>query len=166
VNFTDNGTTVNNAVLNAEGDAEFNGPYYVGSHAVTATYAGDSSYAKSSGSTISFTVAKDTPAIELAASLISQAGQLASGQADVFTIVLLNSANIVSLSNGSITTSTGYPFTVPVAPPTGTVTIGGISGVTSATLAAGVDPQTGAPAGIATITIPAASAAAFLPPPR
>ena len=149
---------MNTATLNAEDDAEYNAPFAVGSHSVTATYSGDSSFSGSSGSTIAFTVTKDTPDIGVYTSYATSSNAFPSGQADVLTIVLLNSANVISLSNGSFTTPTGGPYTVPVAAPTGTVTIGGISGVTSATLAAGVDPATGAPAGIATVTIPTTAA--------
>ena len=158
ITFTDGGTTVNTATLNAEDDAEFNAPFAVGSHTVTASYSGDSSYNTSSGSSIAFTVTKNTPTLLLATSYQTNAGALPSGQADVLTVVLLNSTNVVTESNGSTTTPTGYPYIVPVAAPTGTISITGISGVSSATLMAGVDPATGAPAGVATIAIPASAA--------
>jgi trimeric autotransporter adhesin len=158
VQFTDNGTTINTAVINAEGDAEFNGAYYVGSHAVTANYSGDNSYAKSSGTAINFTVAKDAPILNVYTSYANSSGQFPSGQADVLTIIVQNSANVVQLSNGTLTTETGYPYTVPAATPTGTVTISGITGLTTATLAPGVDPATGAAVGIATVTVPTTAA--------
>ncbi len=154
VTFADNGTAINTATVNAEHDAEYNAPFAVGSHSVTASYSGDSSYNKSSGSTLAFTVTKNTPTISLSVSYQTSQGSLPSGQADVLTIFVLNSTNISVQSNRSIVTHTGLPFTVPVAAPTGTITLGGISGLTSATLAPAVDPTTGAPAGAATVTVP------------
>ncbi|MFP5226309.1 MAG: Ig-like domain repeat protein [Acidobacteriota bacterium] len=161
VTFSDNGNAINTANLNAEHDAEYNAPFAVGAHSVTAKYSGDASYTGSSGSTIAFTVTKNTPLISLSVSYQNTSSyqtSLPSGQADVLTILVLNQTNITQQSNGSIVTPTNLPYTVPIAAPTGTITIGGIPGVTSAQLAAAVDPQTGAPAGIAEIPIPASAA--------
>jgi hypothetical protein len=155
--FKDGGTVLNTATINVEGEAEYNAPFAVGSHSVTATYSGDAAFTGSSGSTVTFTVAKNTPTMGLAVAYQTSQGALASGQADVLTVLLLNS-NYAAFTSAGITTPSGLPYTVPAAPPTGTLTITGISGVSSATLAAGVDPSSGAPAGIATITIPANAA--------
>ncbi len=48
VTFEDNGTTVSTATLNAEGDAEYNAAWSIGSHSVTASYGGDAGYNASS----------------------------------------------------------------------------------------------------------------------
>src|SRR5208337_4276336 len=44
VTFADNGSTINTAMVNAELDAEYNGPWSPGAHSVTARYSGDASY--------------------------------------------------------------------------------------------------------------------------
>jgi hypothetical protein len=162
VTFSDGGSAINAAVLNAEGDAEFNAPLGVGPHTLTASYAGDSSYQAATGSSFTLTVAKNTPLILLGVpyevQTTTQSG-LAAGQADILTIVVMNSSNATTASSSGLAALAGFPETVAVAPPTGTLTLsGGPSGTpTSATLAAGVDPTTGAPVGIATITIPSTS---------
>jgi hypothetical protein len=146
VTFADNGSTINVAEVNAEGDAEYNAPWSVGSHSVTAKYSGDASYNASTTSAIGFSVVPDTPSIS-----ISSAG----GQSTVVTVLVENSAN---LSN-EITYDIGYSN--PAAAPTGSVTIQGFpSGVpTSAALSAATDSTTFSPEGVATIgtsaTIPA-----------
>ncbi len=154
VTFSDNASAINKAVVNAEGDAEYNAPWAVGSHSVTASYSGDNSYNASTASAITFTIAKDTPQMNLYTAVTTQSGALPGGQQTVLTIQVLNSANL----NNESTYNLGY--SVPVAAPTGTVTISGFpSGVpTSATLAPGVDYSTTSAAGIATITIPANTA--------
>ena len=154
VTFTDGTTALNTAVINAEGDAEYNAPFAVGSHSVTASYAGDNSYNKSTAAAISFTVAKDTPAIGFSASnyYTSDGDYLgAQNQPTVFNVQVENGA-IANNASSAI-----YP--VSVAPPTGSVSVSGLpSGVpTSATLTAAVDPSTGAPEGVATFTVPASS---------
>ena len=157
--FADKGTALNTAVLNAEGDAEYNAPFAVGSHSVTASYAGDKSYNPAAAtSPIAFTVAKDTPQIFVGASNQTSNQSVfevigGAGQPTVFNVILENGAQYNANSNSS----SGAVYPVPVAPPTGTISITGFpSGVpTSATLSPGVDSYDGAQAGIATITIPA-----------
>lgn len=148
VTFSDNGSPVNTAVINSNGDAEFNGGWAVNAtgshHSVTASYSGDSSYHSSTASPITFTITKDTPQMSAFSSVVT--GFLPTGQSNVLTIQILNSANLTA----------SFIETSPVAAPTGTVSISGLpsGSPTSATLTAGVDPQSGAPAGIATIVIP------------
>jgi trimeric autotransporter adhesin len=145
VTFSDNGAAINTAVVNAEGDAEFNGAFAVGSHSVTAAYSGDNSYNSSTASAITFSIAKDTPATLLAASNLNGGGQVITGQATVFNILIEN--NTANLAG----------FSVPAAAPTGTVTVKGFPGgvPTSAVLSAAVDPTTLFPDGVGTITAPA-----------
>jgi trimeric autotransporter adhesin len=149
VAFSDNSTALNTAMINAEGDAEYNAPFSVGPHSVTASYAGDNSYNSSTASAIAFTVVKDTPNVYGGASNQTSSGAYVAGQATVFNVLIENGSQ----------SSASSAFSVPVAAPTGTVTVTGFpSGVpTSATLSAGVDPSTLAVAGIATITVPATS---------
>jgi len=155
VAFADNGTPINTAVVNAEGDAEYNAPWSIGNHSVTAAYSGDNSYNKSSASAFTFSIAKDTPEINAYVSIETTSGALVGGQSNVFTIQVLNTGNLTNEQNYSVI------YSNPTLPPTGTVTISGFpSGVpTSATLQPGVDAQTSSAAGIATITIPSSVAA-------
>ena len=163
VAFADNGTTINTATLNAEGDAEFNAPFYVGSHSVTASYSGDASYNKSSASAITFTVVKDTPDVYAGASnqcpsTTCSTTTFQGGQTTYFDVLIENSANDTVASTYGIGASTT------VLPPTGSVTITGPSSVISGgsqtlTLSGGTDPSDGQPVGVAVLTIPSTTAA-------
>lgn len=164
VTFADNGSAINTAAINSEGDAEFNSPFSVGAHSVTAAYAGDKSYnAATTTSPIAFTVIKDTPSLLLDASALytdpntqTTSGVNGPNQPLVLTLQVLNGAQYSTATASSPTLTP-----VPVAPPTGTVTVTGLpSNVpTSAPLLAGVDPSgqggTQAVQGIANFTIPA-----------
>ena len=156
VTFADNGSTLNTAAINNEGDAEYNAPFSVGAHSVTAAYAGDNSYnAAPTTSPITFTVVKDTPQIYVGASNQTSSTSViqfigGTNQPTVLNVLIENGAQSNAASSSAI-----YP--VPVATPTGTITVSsspsGISGTTP--VSAGVDPSTGARVGIATITLPA-----------
>ncbi|MDR3792861.1 MAG: protease pro-enzyme activation domain-containing protein [Terracidiphilus sp.] len=154
VTFTDNGNTVLNvASINAQGDAEYNAPFTVGSHSVTASYPGDGSYnSTSSSGALKFTVVQDTPGIGINASAVNSSGQIVVGtnQATLLSIQVENGAQ----------SSSGSVGPVPVAAPTGTVTVSGFpSGVpTSVALSAATDPGTGAVEGVGNLTIPATTA--------
>ena len=156
VQFTDNSTVVNTAVMNAEGDAEFNAPYSIGTHSLSASYSGDNSYNKSTSSTVTFTVVKDSPNIFAGAANGSAtvANTFTNGQATVFYIIVENSANYQNEQ------SYGMVLASAVTPPTGTVSVTGLpSGSSSspATLVPSVDPSDGLPAGVAQFTIPASA---------
>ncbi len=150
VTFKDTGNPINTAIMNAEGDAEYNAAFAVGSHSVTATYNGDQSYnAYTPPSPIAFTVIKDTPEFLVGASNTNSAGQIVNGQPTVLNLIVENGAQYnVNSTNGSVAP-------VPVLPPTGTVTLSstpaGISGTMA--LSASVDPADFAQAGIGTITL-------------
>jgi len=150
VTFADNSNTINTAVMNAEGDAEYNAPFAVGTHSVVATYNGDQSYNKITSSPITFTVIKDSPEFFYGASNMNSSGAIIAGQPTVFNVIVENGAqyNVASQTNGSVAP-------VPVAPPTGTITLSsspsGISG--TITLSSGVDSSDGAQAGIGTVTL-------------
>jgi len=145
--FKDGTATLATAAINAEGDAEFNVPFTVGTHSVTATYSGNNSYKSSSSSTIGFTVVKATPYLALSAANETSYGQIVSGQPTVFNLQVMNRAQ----ANSAIL---GYSGAVPVAAPTGTLTVtsipAGISG--SAALSAATDSTYGAVEGVGTIT--------------
>ena len=154
VQFNDGSTALNTALINAEGDAEYNAPFSVGAHSVTASYAGDNSYKASTASAIAFTVVKDTPTIVLGASVVDSSNNdlvNGPGQPTVLTVQLENTAQY------NAATSKIHP--VPIAAPTGTVTLSsslsGFSG--TAPLSSATDPSTGAVQGVATYTVPAGS---------
>ena len=151
VTFKDGATTLNSALLNAEGDAEFNQPFSVGPHSVTANYGGDNSYnASASAAPITFTVVKDVPQVLLASSVIDgNNGYLVNGpgQPTILTVQIENTAQY----------NTAVPS--PVAAPTGTVTLSsslaGFSGTSA--LSAATDPSDNAVMGVATFNVPAGS---------
>jgi trimeric autotransporter adhesin len=153
VTFTDSGTTLNTATVNVEGDAEFNAPFSVGTHSVAASYTGDASYNASTAAAVAFTVAKATPVIAFTPRVAGASVQ--TGQPTTFTIQVENN------SNGSNLSTFGVGGFVPVAAPTGTVTITGLpSGApTSATLAGTIDAGTTFVEGTAAITVPASTPA-------
>jgi hypothetical protein len=153
VTFSDNGKAVHTATLNAEGNGGYNAPFSIGSHSVTASYSGDTSYNTSTASTIAFSVAQNSPDLYLGASNQTNDTQVLQviggiGQPTVFNVLVEN----------SIQNKQGLRSAI--AAPTGTIGVTGFpSGVpTSGTLSAGVDPFSGAVAGIATITVPASTA--------
>ena len=151
VTFTDNGSPINTAVMNAEDDAEYNAAFGVGAHSVSATYNGDQSYAKIAASApIAFTVVKDDPDLFWDASNLNASSQIISGQPTVFTVIAENNAQF------NVTNTTGSVAPVPILPPTGTVTLSSVpTGITGTmTLSAGVDPSDGAQVGIGNITLP------------
>jgi hypothetical protein len=149
VQFSDGGTAINTAVLNAEGDAEYAPPtaFNVGSHSVTASYSGDASYNPSTTSAITFTVVKAAPTV-LVTGAANSSGVISVQQGQSLTLtVLVESGGVGLAPTGSVSISGG---------PTGTPT--------SATLTPTVDPFHGTTAGIATITIPASTATSSLAP--
>jgi len=154
VTFKDNGSTIKTAVVNAELDAEYNGPWIVGAHSVTASYSGDASYIASSAAAIPFSIVQDTPVIYLSSAAQTPSGNYQGGQATVFTIQVENSAN---LSNES---AYGIRYSNPAAAPTGNITVSGLAVVPNpATLHAAVDPTSYSPEGVATIIAPASTPA-------
>lgn len=163
VTFTDNGVTVDKAVVNSEGDAEFNGPWGVGTHSVAANYSGDSSY-NASSATVTFSILPDTPNITVSgATQNTTTGSFSAGQPTVYTFQVENSG---ASSNSSTGLGFGYgglgsstssiPEAVPVAAPTGTITVAGfpLGTPNKATLSPAVDPSTFQADGVATITLP------------
>ncbi|MDR3723891.1 MAG: protease pro-enzyme activation domain-containing protein [Terracidiphilus sp.] len=154
VTFTDSGSTVLNvASINAQGDAEYNAPFAVGTHSVTAGYPGDSSYnSTTSSGALKFTVVQDTPQISINASALNNAGQVVVGTNQAAT-VSIQVQNYVQANASSASP-------VAVAAPTGTVTVSGFpSGVpTSVTLSAATDPGLTAVEGVGNLSLPASTA--------
>ena len=149
VAFVDGSSTINTAVLNAEGDAEYNAPFALGPHSVAAKYAGDNSYNPSTATAVTFTVVQDTPVIGFGASnqINNSPPQFANGQSTVFNIQVLNGAAYNSATNTSV-------FPVPISPPTGTVTVTGLPGGTqTVTLSPTTDPTYLGREGVATVTV-------------
>ncbi len=151
VAFADNGSTINTAVLNAKGDAEYNAPFSLGPHSLVAKYAGDNSYNSSTAAAVTFTVVKDTPALAISAANQDSNGDIIRSQPTVFNVQVANGAMITNGQNYN------EAFPSPIASPTGTVTISGFpSGVpTSGTLTAAIVPGFQAQEGVTTITAPA-----------
>lgn len=78
--FSDNGTLINTAVINAEGDAEFDFAFAAGSHSITAAYSGDASYGASTAGPYTFTITQAVAGISLTpGSAITIASQGGSG---------------------------------------------------------------------------------------
>jgi len=163
VAFADNGATLNTATINSEGVAEYNAPFAVGSHSVTATYSGDNSYNTSSASAINFTITKDTPSVSLTGSgylgaSTAGADQYLQGQANSLNVLVENSANaaLESSFNNQLLAA------VPVAAPTGNVTIT-VTGPQAYTftqaLSAGTDRSTASVYGVASFTLPSSAPA-------
>ena len=139
--FSDGSTPVNTAVVNVEGDAEFNAAFAPGTHSITAKYSGDGSYNGSTSSATSFTVNKNTPIISFYLPFQLQNGDAVNGQINYIAVSLENSSAV----NG-----------LPLAP-TGTVTLSGAPAgtPTTANLVPAVDPGTGVPDGVAYFAVPA-----------
>jgi subtilase family serine protease len=155
VTFTDNTSTVlNTAVVNVEGDAEYNAPFSVGPHSVTASYSGDKSYNASTAAAIPFKVVQDTPVMKVATSILA-GGEVVNGTGQP-TVLTVQIENGVQNSNSSVTSY----VPVQIAAPMGTVTVTGLpSGTpTTGTLSPGVDPGTGAQWGVVNFIIPAGTA--------
>lgn len=148
--FSDNATAVNTAVLNAEGDAEYNALWSVGSHSATAKYSGDASYNSSTSSSIAFTITKATPIFGIFSAAQTSSTQYVGNQSTVLNFLVENGSNYSNEQSYEI----GY--STPVKPPTGTITVSsspaGISG--TLTLSGAIDPSTYAPDGVASIVVP------------
>ena len=139
--FLDGSTAINTAVVTASGYAQYNGPFAVGSHSITAKYSGDGSYGPSTSSATTFTVAKNSPDIFVTYTNQDQNSNPVNGQVTYLAVQVENSAS----SNGL------------ALAPTGTISVAGApSGTTgTATLVAGVDPYNSAPQGTAYFAVPA-----------
>lgn len=164
VTFKDGSTVINTASINAEGDAEYSAPFAIGSHSVTASYGGDASYNAPAGSAaIPFTVAKDTPVLQLFADSIltsSNQAENSAGQPTIITVTIEN--GIQNSASNAVTPPVMYP--VSIAAPTGTVTVSGLpAGNGTFQLSPGVDASDGAAWGVANVTIPAGTASGTYP---
>ena len=87
VTFTDNGNALNTVLINTEGLAEYTtGTLAVGAHSIAASYSGDSSYNKSTGTpgTVAFTVVKGATQVAVS----SAVGTIAQGQTTTLTALI------------------------------------------------------------------------------
>ena len=139
---------LNTAVVNAEGDAEFNAALTPGSYSVTANYSGDGSYNASSSSATSFTVTKNAPMAQVViTNFVDNQNDAVNSQITYVAVQLENSASVNNLALA----------------PTGTVTLSGApTGTpTTATLVPAKDPGTSAPDGITYFAIPAGASGSY-----
>ena len=164
VTFLDGATSLNVATVNASGDAEYNAAFALGTHSVTANYSGDNSYnaSNTTGTPLAFTVVKDTPDVGLTSSAqpYSTTAFVAIPGQSTLTVQILNSANDTLVNQGAVT----Y---VPVAAPTGTVTLTGLGSGTltfpvlqsAVDAITGANPGTGLVEGVGLVAVPAGLAA-------
>jgi trimeric autotransporter adhesin len=161
ITFTDtvgSSSVTTPAVLNTAGDAEFNAPFAVGTHAVTAGYGGDASYtAAATTAPINFTIGKDAPVLGWGVSNTPGNSTIVAGQPTIMNVLVENGAQYNYSANNFFFAEAP----VPVNPPTGTVALtstpAGISGTVN--LSPGRDPFVGGVLGIGTLTLPANLAA-------
>jgi hypothetical protein len=141
ITFSDGSTTLGSLGLNSVGEANYDYDAAIGSHTVKAAYSGDASYSASTSSSSTYTVVKDTPNL----SAFSNNQYSPSGGPVVLSFIVENSI-------------AANPFE---AAPSGNLSFSGgpSSMTTSAALAPSVDPSTNASEGVATVTIPAGTAA-------
>ena len=138
VSFTSSSSPLNkaNVPLNSNGTAEIPGQvtlaYPPGTYTVSASYSGDASFSASTAAAQSFTVTKNN--VSFPPATVNASGTVVVEVEPVFGALDFNSGLSV---------------------PTGTVTLTNSSGATVGTgaLAPGTDPTTGAPTGLATITV-------------
>ncbi len=156
VAFTDSGTTAN-VPLNASGIAAWNpGTFAVGSHSVSASYAGDASFqAPTAPAPVTFTVVKGTPGVIVQPFF----NGLQSGSGLTVQVILCNTEG-TSCGLGAGTAPTGTVI-VTAGSLTQTVTLsalttgsgfGGVATVGAGNYSVGTATFTNIPAGIATIT--------------
>lgn len=139
--FADGSTTLNTAVLNAEGDAEYSSSFAPGQHSITASYLGDKSYNSSLSSPQTFVISKETPTIVSGFTNVNSAGQVMGGEQSVLTVLVENTV-----------ATTGAPMA-----PSGAVTLTGAPAGTpsSAALSGAVNPSSGNLEGATSFTVPA-----------
>ncbi len=141
ITFTDGSSTLGSLGLNSVGEANYDYDAAIGSHTVKAVYSGDASYSASTSSSSTFTVVKDTPTL----SVFSNNQYSPNGGPVVLSFIVENSiaANAFETAPSGSLSFSGGPSTM----------------TTSASLAPSVDPSTNASEGVATVTIPAGTAA-------
>jgi len=148
VSFADNKSTIATVNLNQSGEASYNAPFAIGSHSVSASYSGDSSYSSSSVPALAFSVIKDTPLVGFSSSAEVGENIFQGGSPITFTVQLENGANA---TNEDLT---GIYMHSLAAPPTGTLTVIGFpaSVPSSVALQSTLDLGSGAPEGLGTFT--------------
>jgi hypothetical protein len=154
VTFTDSGTVIGTEPVSAGGTAVLNWAPLVGSHSVTASYSGDSSYAASTSSAFALTVTKNLPDLAFGASAYA-------GNSDALAGTTTLTVQVSNSGTDAITNNIGYAAASPVIAPTGVVTITGFGSTTLTfpSLQAGLEALQGsggpgATMGTAALTIP------------
>ena len=145
VTFSDGGSAFNTIVLNSYGDADYNASdpvakrvaTNVGSHSITASYAGDLSYNASSSTAFTYTIVKADPSVNAASP-----APFYQGQATSFT-AFVDANGLGAPPSGNLTLS-GFPSGTPTSVPLSLV---------------GIDPVTGSTASYANVTIPSSAGA-------
>ena len=157
VTFADGTSNLTTVPVNFNGEAATSAPLGIGAHSLVANYSGDSSYSKSSSSTVALTVVKDTPTLGFSSTAQTGVTTFQGNGPIVFTVKVENGANT------QIEQIYGAYIYTPVAPPTGTVTITGLpAGIPiGAALQSTLDLGTGFPEGVGTITAPSIAAGTY-----
>ena len=140
ITFKDGSTTLNTALVNTAGQASFlTSALSTGSHSITASYSGDSTYTASTSAAISFSIAQVAPSVYITV----PGNPYTQGQQSVLTVLVEGGGGGGTAPTGSVTL-TGAPAGTP----------------TTATLVGGYDPVSHASAGVATFIIPSTAIAA------
>lgn len=142
ITFNDNASPIHTAVISRDGSVTYTADLPVGSHAITAEYSGDNSYAASTSSAVSFTVSKTTAVFNYAY-FLNSFGQLPTGQSSIISVILENNSTVGGQPGG--------------VPPSGTLSLaGGPAGATtSSALVPTTDPYTKQAASVAYFTFTA-----------
>ncbi|HKF45993.1 MAG TPA: protease pro-enzyme activation domain-containing protein [Terracidiphilus sp.] len=149
--LNDGANAVSTSQLNSEGFAQYNAVFGVGTHSVTAAFAGDGSYKASTSAALNLTVTQNTPQLFAVVPAQTSPTTIQGGQTIVYQIFVANSANIPALNNR------GALLLSPAMAPSGTVTVTGQPGAGSqtGTLVPELDPDVLFPEGVATFSLPA-----------
>jgi YVTN family beta-propeller protein len=145
ITFLDGSTVLGTSALNGAGQATYLTSWLtVGSHAISAAYAGDANNIGSSSSTVSENVQQNTTTTLASSGSPSFAGTAVTFTATVTAAVSRAPAGAVTFADGSTTPGTSAPNTAVSWSPTGTVTFadGSTTLGTSALNASGVASYT------------------------
>jgi hypothetical protein len=134
VTFYDKNNAIGTVVVDGKGQAELTpSPTFApGSHSITAAYSGDASYKSSLSAAVTFSLASDTPTVEV--------GSIQSNYpqgTDIVLYILVQSGQFGNAPSGTVTLSNAPPGTP-----------------STLTLSPSVDPLTNTSMGVATVIIP------------
>jgi hypothetical protein len=159
VQFLNGTTVIGTATLNAQGEASLNYAPVPSStaYSITAVYSGDASYATSTSTAFTFTVAQDKPTLALGSSTQTTATITAVSGESALSVSVENNANL------ALYNKYGPYFVAPAVAPTGVVTVSGLpSGtLTFPALSSATDPITNFIEGVGTVALPAETAGTY-----